>query len=331
MLNIVATKNDQSLEKLRMNNLNVISADSSLLAGLVRASTKRYAQYAKMVEAGQPTGSSYYYPGLIVYQRKNRRAILLDQDEGSVCIYRWQIENDKPRLDLYLAPNPMNSAVLRRCIERANDFNTDHSARILRIDQKDSDAVSSAGFKLQKRRQQFLFSPSDYIDLSGAKLRTVRRNIATVNETSKIEIRHFQQGDEEACFDLLKAWVEAHREHQDSSGGSGYARRMIQLAGKLPEKVLVGHVALINGKLVGYSFGGSIHSGLACYYDTKCDPNIKGLTYFMRRNFLLEMSDYPLVNDGSDGGREGLNQIKQSFRPVAMHQEYRGYQKSNSK
>jgi hypothetical protein len=87
---------------------------------------------------------------------------------------------------------------------------------------------------------------------------------------------------------------------------------------------------LIGGKLVGYSFGGAIHSGLACYYDTKCEPDIKGLTYFIRRSFLLHLKQYPSVNDGSDMGREGLNQIKQSFRPVAMHQEYRGYQKSGN-
>jgi hypothetical protein len=309
-----------------MNNLSSVNEQSTPLSGLVRASTKRYPHYAKMIESGQPTGSSYYYPGLIVYQRKNRRAILLDQDEGSICIYRWQIVDDKPRLDLYLAPKPMNRSVLRRCIERMNDFNSDRSGRILRIDQKDIDDVSSLGLKLQKRRQQFLFSPSDYQDLSGTKLRTVRRNIASVNDQLDVEVRPFQTSDSEACHELLKTWVEVHRDRQETSGGLGYARRMIELAGKLPEKALMGHVALIDGKIVGYSFGGSIHSGLACYYDTKCDPNIKGLTYFMRRNFLLEMSEYPLVNDGSDGGREGLNQIKQSFRPVAMHQEYRGYQ-----
>jgi hypothetical protein len=309
-----------------MSNPSSIKDESSPLSGLVRASTKRYAHYAKIVEVGQPTGSSYYYPGLIVYQRKNRRAILLDQDDGSVCIYRWQVSKDKPRLDLYLAPKPMNRSVLRRCIERANDFNSDQTARILRSDQKDIDIVSSLGFKLQKRRQQFLFSPSDYRDLNGTKLKTVRRNIATINDLSGVEVRRFQTSDRDACHKLLNTWVDTHRDRQETSGELGYAHRMIKLAGKLPEKVLMGHVALIDGKLVGYSFGGSIHSGLACYYDTKCDPTIKGLTYFMRRNFLLEMSDYPLVNDGSDGGRESLNQIKQSFRPVAMHQEYRGYQ-----
>jgi hypothetical protein len=104
---------------------------------------------------------------------------------------------------------------------------------------------------------------------------------------------------------------------------------MIELVGELPETVLTGQVVSIDGKLVGYSFGGGIHSGLGCYYDIKCNQEIKGLTYFMRRCFLLEMGNYPMVNDGSDVGREGLRQIKQSFRPVAMHQEYRAIQKSN--
>jgi hypothetical protein len=312
-----------------MSSDNSARKESDLLAGLVRASTKRYARYAKMIEAGRPTGSSYYYPGLIVYQRKNRRAILLDEDGGSVCIYRWQLEDDKPRLDLYWAPNPMNPAGLRRGSERANDFNEDNSARILRIDERDAEAVASAGFNLKKRRQQFLYTPSKYEDLGGSSLRTVRRNVASIEKMADIEVRQYRSDDAKACNALLNRWSNSHREKQESSGGLGFSRRMIRLAGELPDEVLTGQVVSIDGKLVGYSFGGAIHSDLACYYDTKCEPNIKGLTYYIRRNFLLHLNKYPQVNDGSDVGREGLSQIKQSFRPVAMHQEYRAYQKAS--
>jgi hypothetical protein len=312
-----------------MSIRNTKASKPGALEGLVRATIKRYRHYAKLIETGQPTGSSYYYPGLLVYQRKNRRAILLDEDEGSVCVYRWQVERDKPRLDLYLAPNPMNRSVLKRCIERANDFNEDTTARILRVDRKDAKAVASVGFKLRKRRAQFLFSPSNYADLSGSNLRTVRRNVAAISELSNVEIRRYQKDDADACQELLSGWIESHRDTQSTTGGQGYAQRMIQLVGKLPDEVLTGQVVLIDGKLVGYSFGGAIHSGLACYYDTKCNQNIKGLTYYMRRSFLLEMKQYPLVNDGSDVGREGLNQIKQSFRPVSINQEYRAYQNVN--
>jgi hypothetical protein len=309
-----------------MSDQPTVSTDSTALSGLVLATTKRHARYAKMTEAGKPTGSSYYYPGLLVYQRKGRRTIYMDEDDGSVCIYRWQVDGEKPRLDLYLAPNPMNPAVLKRCLERANEFNGDSSARVLRIDEKDAKAVASAGLKLRKRRQQFLFSPRNYEELTGSSLRTIRRNVSAIEELSNIEVRQYQQDDEEACTELLNAWVVTHRGQHENSGGIGFSRRLIKLVGKLPADVLTGQVVTMDGKLVGYSFGGSIHSRLACFYDTKCEQNIKGLTYFVRRSFFLHLSDYPIVNDGSDVGREGLRQIKQSFRPVALHQEYRANQ-----
>jgi hypothetical protein len=298
------------------------------LNDLLKATVNRYTLFAKSIESGKPTGSSYYYPGLLAYQRKNRRIILMDTDEGSVCIYRWQVKDGKPRLDLYLAPNPMNTAVLHRCLERANDFNADISARILRIDEKDVEAVTGAGYRVHKRRQQYLFTPNYYADLSGSNLRTIRRNVANIDQMKNFEVRQYQQDDAEACTTLLKRWTHEHRKKQQTSGGYGYASRVIKLVGKLPEHVLTGQVVLKDGELVGYSFGGRIHSDLACYYDVKCDSQIRGLAYFLRRSFLLHMKEYPLVNDGSDGGRAGLQQIKQSFRPVAMHQEYQGHQKT---
>jgi hypothetical protein len=66
---------------------------------------------------------------------------------------------------------------------------------------------------------------------------------------------------------------------------------------------------------------------MACSFERKCENRYSGLTYFQLRNFLLHLDDYPIVNDGSDAGRSGLKQLKDSFRPVQMHAEYRGYQK----
>ncbi len=299
---------------------------SGALAGLTAATVDTYDWYARRAEAGRPRGFSYYYPGLLAYQRPDRRVIWLGEDDGSLCVYRLQQVEGKPRLDLYLAPAPMNPAVLHRCLERANDHNGDRDARILRIDEKDAEAVAAAGLRVIPRREQFLFVPERYTDLGGSSLRTVRRNVAVVEKLPDVELRGYEPEDAGACGQLLERWTRDHRERHGTTGGRRAAKTMIELAGLLPESAIFGQVILIDGQIAGYSFGGGIHSQLGCYYEAKCDPQVKGLGYFQRRSFLVLLADYPLVNDGSDVGRPGLRQIKQSFRPAGTQREHRGYQ-----
>ncbi|ANM31657.1 hypothetical protein ABI59_21980 [Acidobacteria bacterium Mor1] len=301
-------------------------ANADALAGLRMASPEDYPGYARALAASRPEGSSYFLAGLLAYQRKGSREILLGEDHGSVCIYRFEPDGEKPRLDIYLAPTPMDPQVLRRCVERANDFNGDRSARVLRIDDADADAATEAGLRVRKRREQFVFAPEKYRDLGGKELYTIRRNVSRVEKLEEVEVQTYTPAHRKACRELLERWRTIHREQHGSAGGYGSSKRVIELAGRLPEEALTGQVILLEGKLVAFSFGGSIHPGMACSFERKCDNAIAGLTYFQLRSFLLHLGGYARVNDGSDAGRSGLQQLKQSFRPVAMHPEYRGYQ-----
>jgi hypothetical protein len=307
--------------------MHTAQADPSALATLKPASPSDYAQYTEVVENSQPKGSSYYLPGLLAYQRPGRREILLDYDDGSICIYRWESNNGASHLDIYLAPTPMNPAVLQRCIERANDYNHNTSARVLRIDEADASAVESLGLRVRKRREQYFFRPTKYAELAGKELYTVRRNCAAIDKLGSVSIKPYTPAYSESCHNLLNRWRSEHRKRHGSAGGYGSSKRIIDLAGRLPEQALTGQVVLIDNAVVAFSFGGNIHSGMACSFERKCENRYSGLTYFQLRNFLLHLDDYPIVNDGSDAGRSGLKQLKDSFRPVQMHAEYRGYQK----
>jgi hypothetical protein len=300
---------------------------SSVLSGLKTASLDDYADYASALEDSRPTGSSYYLPGLLAYQRPRKREILLAEDEGSICIYRMQSSQGAEHMDIYLAPTPMNTAVLRRCIERVNDFNQDRSARILRIDEADAMKVSSAGFRVRKRREQYIFTPDKYSDLGGKELYTVRRNVSRLKKVRDVRFEAYTPAYSEDCHALLERWRVNHRERHGSAGGYGSSKRIIDLAGHLPNDALTGQVVFIDDNIVAFSFGGKIHSQLACSFERKCETQISGLTYFQLHGFLLHLKDYKQVNDGSDAGRPGLKQLKSSFRPVKMHAEFRGYQK----
>lgn len=298
------------------------------LAGLKIADIDDLDRYKAAVERGRQMGFGYYFPYLLALNR-SRSATLMIEDEGSLCVFRWRVEDARQRLDLHVPPIPMNLPVLRRCLERANDFNGRFSARILRIDAADAPVLTGLPYlRVRERRQQYIFAPSTYENLAGKRLHTVRRNVVQVERLPDVHVAPYAPSHADECMELLSRWKETHREMHGGAGGAGITRRTIELAGRLPARDLRGEVVFIGGRLVAFAFGGEIRPGLACSFDRKCDSAVRGLTFFQIRSFLLGLNDFERVNDGSDTRRKGLRQLKDSFRPIEMHTEFRAKQVS---
>ena len=86
------------------------------LEGLKEIDIADLDRYKAAVDAGQQTGWGYYFPYLLTQNRPGRKAVLMAEDEGSLCLFVLQVRDAEPRLDLYVAPIPMNTSALRRCI-----------------------------------------------------------------------------------------------------------------------------------------------------------------------------------------------------------------------
>ena len=300
---------------------------SGALEGLRTLTAGDLVRYKAAVAAGQQMGWGYYFPNLLSKNRSGRSAALLLEDEGAICVFLWSMRDSRPHLDLYLPPVPVNVAVLRRCLERANDFNGDTSARVMRIDAKDVGAVKGANLKVRQRREQYIYAPQAYNDIGGKSFYTIRRNVKLIERIPNVEVLPYSVSHARACHALLEQWSQNHREAQGTAGGAGTSRRAIHLVGTMPAEELRGEVVFVNGRLAAFAFGGEIRPGLAGSFERKCDTSIRGLSYFHLRSFLQSFRDFALINDGSDTGRAGLRQIKESFRPVEMHVEYRAAQR----
>lgn len=293
------------------------------LAGLKVVDVADLAGYRAALAAGCPVGWGYYFPFLLTHNRDGRSALLIGHDDSSVCLYRWRMQDTGPRVDLYAAPVPMNTAVLQRCFERANEFNGDRSARCNRIDADSAEmAASLPDLRVKPRKSQYLFAPANCTELAGKAYYTVRRNVQQVQKLPDLEVRPYTAADAEPCHDLLRRWRTAHRAQHGVTGGFGISRRAIDLVGVLPESVLRGEVVVLDGRIVSFAFGGELRPGLGCSFERKCEIEVRGLSFFQLRSFLVHLREYELVNDGTDNGRPGLRQLKDSFRPVRMHTEY---------
>lgn len=300
---------------------------SGALAGLELLSRRDLERYRRAIRSGRQQGWGYYFPYLLSHNRPGTSAVLWAEDGGSLCIYLWSLRHGRSHLDVYLTPLPMNVAVLARCVERANDCNGDRSARVMRIDAGDAAAVRAvAGLIVRQRRLQYVYAPASYGTLRGKKFYTIRRHVAQVEALPDVEVVRYTPALADGCRDLLRRWRRHYTSTHASAGGTGTSKRAIELAGRFPDTILRGEVVMIAGRVAAFAFGGEIRPGVASIFDTRSDNGVRGLAYFHRYRFLSTLGDYVWVNDGSDTGRSGLRQFKDSFRPVEMLPEFRAVQ-----
>lgn len=304
------------------------SSRAPALDGLAELKFSDLERYQAAVRAGEQLGWGYYFPYLLSRHQPGRTAILVAEDAGSVCVFLLRHRRAGSHLDILLAPSPMNVAVLRRCIERANEHNGNFAARVMRIDAKDIEALAGVRhLQVRERKSQYLYAPGSFANIGGRRYRTLRRNVALVEALPDVEVVPFSPTHAKACQALLRRWRKRHRDEPGGAAGAGTSGRAIEMAAQFPDLVLRGEVVFVDGRVSGFSFGGEIRPGVGCYFDAKSDSEIPGLSYFVRRSFLLGLREFEVVNDGSDTGRAGLRQLKESLRPAAMHVEYRGRQR----
>ncbi len=296
------------------------------LQGLKLLEISDLQRYKSAITSGVQMGFAYYFPNIIVHNRPGRSTILIEEIDESICIYRWNQLNTK-KLDIFAAPAPMNSRALKLCTERANDYNGNYLARLLKVDEKEFKAITTQSlFRLEERKTQYLYAPNSFGDLSGSRYRTLRRNVAKVLARDNLEVQAYSINHRNACLSLLRKWKRHHQSIYGGNGSVGTTKRLLELTKTLEDPDVIGEVIFIEGKLAAFSLGGEIRPGYGAFLEAKCDPDIPGLSYFQRYSFMSKLSDFGLVNDGSDLRRKGLAQLKSSLRPTEMHTEYRGLQ-----
>jgi len=300
---------------------------SGSLEGLRTLDLGDLPRWKRALEHGASSGYGCYFPYALAHHRKGRSALLVEEDAGCLCSFILRQKKSSRHLDLYLPPIPMDVNVTRRAIERANDFNGDRSARILRIDERDAPLIASIpGLSIRKRRSQYVYAPRKFGELKGNKYRTVRYHVGQVRHLADLQVIPYEKRFEKDCAKLLEKWARHHRATYGKSGDAGMSKRVLGLARMIGAPDLVGQVILLGERLVGYVFGGEMRPGLACLLEAKTDLDVPGLSHYQFYTFLSKMN-FELVNGGSDARRKGLRQLKDSLRPAAMHLEYRGRQK----
>jgi hypothetical protein len=261
----------------------------------------------------------YYFPWLHFYGQSRSHTLRWERHAGSILVYQIRRRKDGSRMNLFLQPFPFDPAALRHAVQRMREFNDDRSGRIIWVQEGEALLVARAGFEIFFKRDEFIFDRAAVMALEGPGFRSLRQELSRALKPGQVETRSYTAADQPACLALYKTW----RERLIANGMrvEGYDETATCLAAckRFAPSLLNGLVVEVNGEVRGFAFSGPLTHTMGCNFLCITDTSFRGLPHLLRYRLMAKFPDLIHFNDSTDGGRPGLRELKQRFRPVEMH------------
>jgi hypothetical protein len=266
----------------------------------------------------------YYFPYLqLLWKTSKSHALLYEQVESAILIYRLRAEQERLHLSLFLPPFPFHPAALRRARERMRDFNHDRTSRIVQVQESEAPSVAREGFETSFSSNEYIYDRAAVAALEGSSFSRLRRNISHCVNRSAAVVRDYKKDDQRACMDLRKKWYDNLVSKGVKVGPYyHYTARCLEKFEDFPSDVIKGQVVEVAGSIRAFSFGGPINKLFGSVFITISDHDMLYLAYLQRYHLLTSMPQLTHFNDSYDVGRLGLAEVKRAFRPVKMHRIY---------
>ena len=267
---------------------------------------------------------SYYFPYLhLLWKTSKSYALLYEQLEGAILIYRLRAEEERLRLSLFLPPFPFHPAPLRRARERMRDFNHDRTSRIVQVQESEAPSVAKEGFEISFSFDEYIYDRAAVAALEGSSFSRLRRNISHCVNRSAAVVRDYKKYDQHACMDLRKKWLNNLVSKGIKVGPYyHYTAGCLEKFETFPSDMIKGQVVEVADSVKAFSFGGPINKLFGSVFITISDHDMPYLAYLQRYHLLTSMPQLTYFNDSYDIGRLGLAEVKRAFRPVEMHRIY---------
>jgi len=263
----------------------------------------------------------YFVPFLCSYHLPPGREVRIGTWRGAIWIVQQRVRDDQVRYDLMVPPLPFDSESLvafREGLTRGGLA----GGRVLWADEVDAQRAADAGFQTELKEREYVYDPKRIAAASGSAFRDVRKRVRRFRRDTDGRILEMRSQDLGACETLLKAW----RRKQGRKSGFlldwGYTRKALTLFGAWDARTLRGWCVETAGGLTGFALAGAMAEGVANFFVLKTDPDVFGLSEYLRWHVFHDLQEYDRVNDAGDLDLPGLRQHKAKFRPVARPSVY---------
>lgn len=308
-------KNSMKEKNNALTNLRTLQIDDRTL-------------FQEAVAKEDKKGFVYYFPFLYFWSLSKNRELLIDTKDDSISLFLLDkfYRSTPPKLQLYLPTLPLLSQTQQKAFERMYEYNHAKKGSIVRVDRADVAKLKAFFPELQfgYKFREYLYNPKIYQNLTGAKFRNLRHQIATFLKNENIEILPYEQKYQQQCLDLYETWMKIQINKYESIEDEKYTKSCILHYDRFEKEDLNGLVVLQNKQVKSFAFVGKIHHNMLCFFIGKSDHSLKGIQSYIKYQLLLTNKQYPLVNDG-EGITNGLDASKRMLRPVGFHKIYKAF------
>jgi hypothetical protein len=290
------------------------------LSGLAAINIEDHKIFSDAVESKAIASHLHYFPFLNLFGNSVKKQVLLyEQFDGAILIYLLRQGQRRLRLSLYLPPFPFHLGALRHAQERMQDFNGGRSGQIIWVQESDVIPIARAGFEVFFKEEEFIFDRATVMALEGPEFRSLRQELSRAKKPGQVETRHYTAKDQPACLALVEDWWNRLVASGLKANGYSYTVACLTMAERFPPSLLNGLVVEVNGEVRGFAFSGYVTGTMGCNFLCITDNSFRGLPHLLRYHLMEQFPDLIHFNDSTDAGRPGLRELKQRFRPVAMH------------
>ena len=274
------------------------------------------ARLRKAFSAASKRAWCYYPPFLCCYSLPPGREVFVVKRGNAICLLVRRGGPDGSQTDLLVPPLPFSNALLDSVLSDLKAVNGSRSARILWVDEEDAHRLPAGRFEVRPKDTDYLYDPARIAAASGRPYRDLRKRLNRFGRSVRAHFRELHSGDIPACLDLLKHWRRRQGRKRSFLLDWGYTRAALERYGAWQREDLQGWCVEIDGRVAAFAMGGRMQADLANFFVAKTDPDIRGLSEYLRWEVYRSLSDYQFVNDAGDLGLPGLRQHKRKFRPV---------------
>ena len=265
----------------------------------------------------------HFSPFLVSYSLPPRRSLYLLEIEGSLVLIQVNVRNGETRTDLLFPPVPYTDKI-NPWLTKLPEVLGQEDVRIIWADE---DEISQLRLEFDEnlawdvKGVEYIYEPEKVWAMEGSEFRDMRKRVRKAEKTFP-DFMDLSVDDIFECQELLKKWRSLQGRKNGFLLDWGYTRAALNNFHRFSGENLYGWCVKVKGNVEAFALAGPINNDTANFFVAKTNPELIGLSEYLRWKVLGELRAFSYVNDAGDLGISGLRQHKMKMRPTALQKTF---------
>jgi Fe-S-cluster containining protein len=251
----------------------------------------------------------------------------ISEVDGNLCVYAGQ--NGGTFLFWPPLGKTLSSVAIKESFRRMRGVNNGNGVtRMENVSREDAALFDPSRHEITLQGYEFVYYRKDLEELKGVDYKSRRHDINLMLRQFSPDFRPFTADDLPGCLDLFEHWLDRKMsQHNDE------VYRQMLLENRSVHQLLLensasvgleGRVAVIDGRIAGYTFGHAVNDEVFCDLLEVADPDVPGLAAFLFRELCADdaVKPFKFVNAMDAFEMPNVAQAKLSYRPSFLEPVY---------